>query len=90
MVYIWLDEGMQIAFVVVGGGGGGGRGGYGWGLLTRSVILACRRREGITTPVWVIDGEMGRDELQTGKEDDGNGQHDGRWVGDLFWILIFC
>lgn len=82
MVYIWLDEGMQIDFVVVGGDG--------WGLLTRSGILACRRREGITTPVWVIDGEMGRDELQTGKEDDGNGQHDGRWVGDLFWILNFC
>lgn len=49
--------------------------------------MACRRREGITTPVWVIDGEMGRDELQTGKEDDGNGQHDGRWVVDRRSIL---
>lgn len=48
--------------------------------LTRSVILACRRREGISTPVWVIDGEMGRDELQTGKEDDGNGHHDGLFL----------
>lgn len=43
---------------------------------TRSDVLACRRREGIPTPVWVIDGEVGRDELQTGKQDDRDGQHD--------------
>lgn len=73
--YLRLDKGGTYRLILYGFGIGG-RGGR----LTRSIILACRRREGITAPVWVIDGEMGRDELQTGKKDDGNGQHDGRWV----------
>lgn len=47
-------------------------------LLTRPDVLACRRRKGITTPVRVINGEVGRDELQAGNEDDRDGQHDGR------------
>lgn len=64
-VYLWLDKGASRLILY-------------WekGRLTRSIILARRRREGITAPVWVIDGEMGRDELQIGKDDDGNGQHD--------------
>lgn len=62
--------GGQIKFVLVWARGGG--------RLTRPVILARRRCEGITTPIWVIDCKMGRDELQAGNEDDGNGQHDER------------